>query len=211
MTSPKKGVWAHQGTGGLSWLQSDLSRVPELPGAGQRAWPCAPPPPHPGSPRCSAPGPRGRAVRRVRGRHGRAAVCALRRRLPLALPLPRDRRAARVSATTAGAPRRGGTPLAAAPPTPSSAVRRAVPRCRSCSGDAAPAPVEGATAPNPARAALGPAKVSASRGGLTPRGWGGRDTSRDRPGARFPGVHQRTPRWLFSRGTVVQTGPFWVT
>uniref|UniRef100_A0A8C7AQQ7 Autoimmune regulator n=1 Tax=Neovison vison TaxID=452646 RepID=A0A8C7AQQ7_NEOVI len=37
----------------------------------------------------------------------------------------------------------------------------AVPRCRSCSGDAAPAPEEGATAPNPARALLGPAKVSA--------------------------------------------------
>ncbi|XP_045859676.1 autoimmune regulator [Meles meles] len=44
----------------------------------------------------------------------------------------------------------------------------AVPRCRSCSGDAAPAPVEGATAPNPARAALGPAKAGDGSAGHEP-------------------------------------------
>uniref|UniRef100_A0A452QJI2 Autoimmune regulator n=1 Tax=Ursus americanus TaxID=9643 RepID=A0A452QJI2_URSAM len=40
----------------------------------------------------------------------------------------------------------------------------AVPRCRSCSGDASAAPEEGAPAPNPPRAAPGPAKVSAGDG-----------------------------------------------
>ncbi|XP_059248456.1 autoimmune regulator [Mustela nigripes] len=44
----------------------------------------------------------------------------------------------------------------------------AVPRCRSCSGDAAPAPEEGATAPNPARALLGPAKAGDSSAGHEP-------------------------------------------
>ncbi|VCW81823.1 unnamed protein product [Gulo gulo] len=44
----------------------------------------------------------------------------------------------------------------------------AVPRCRSCSGDAAPAPEEGATTPNPARAALGPAKAGDSSAGQEP-------------------------------------------
>ncbi|XP_026897117.2 autoimmune regulator [Acinonyx jubatus] len=41
----------------------------------------------------------------------------------------------------------------------------AVPRCRSCSGDAAPAPEEGAPAPTPARAAPGPAKAGDSSAG----------------------------------------------
>ncbi|XP_047564497.1 autoimmune regulator [Lutra lutra] len=44
----------------------------------------------------------------------------------------------------------------------------AVPRCRSCSGDADPAPEEGATTPNPARAALGPAKAGDSSAGHEP-------------------------------------------
>ncbi|XP_045719503.1 autoimmune regulator [Mirounga angustirostris] len=44
----------------------------------------------------------------------------------------------------------------------------AVPRCRSCSGDAAPAPEEGAPAPNPARAAPGPAKAGDGSAGHEP-------------------------------------------
>lgn len=119
-----------------------------------------------------------RAVRSVRGRHGRAAVRALRRRLPLALPLPR-RRPARVSATARG----WGAPIGSArvPPAPttpgraraarslSSASRRAVLRCRSCSGDPGPPPGEAAPAPSPARPA--PAQVGAPLGvGRAPRG-----------------------------------------
>ncbi|XP_042758870.1 autoimmune regulator [Panthera leo] len=44
----------------------------------------------------------------------------------------------------------------------------AVPRCRSCSGDTAPAPEEGAPAPTPARAAPGPAKAGDGSAGHEP-------------------------------------------
>lgn len=118
----------------------------------------------------AGPGDR-RTVRSVRRRHRGAAVRALRRRLPLALPLPGGR-PARVSVTAWG---RSGAPSGSARdsrlhPTisgPAGAAhslspspRRAVLRCRSCSGDPAPAPGEGAPAPSPARPVTGPAKVS---------------------------------------------------
>uniref|UniRef100_A0A8C0PG81 Autoimmune regulator n=1 Tax=Canis lupus familiaris TaxID=9615 RepID=A0A8C0PG81_CANLF len=64
---------------------------------------------------------------------------------------------------------------------PGGAPRPGAPRCRSCSGDAGPAPGDGAPASTPARAAPGPAKVSAARGGGDPGGWSGRHTSRDAP------------------------------
>ncbi|XP_045632300.1 autoimmune regulator [Ursus americanus] len=44
----------------------------------------------------------------------------------------------------------------------------AVPRCRSCSGDASAAPEEGAPAPNPPRAAPGPAKAGDGSAGQEP-------------------------------------------
>lgn len=82
--------------------------VPAVPNArcsGHRHYP--PPPPNPrlarvlGHPavvcRSTGPGAR-RTLRGVRGRRGRAAVRTLRGRLPLALPLSRRRRSARVSA-----------------------------------------------------------------------------------------------------------------
>ncbi|XP_011892820.1 PREDICTED: autoimmune regulator isoform X6 [Cercocebus atys] len=77
-----------------------------------------------------------RTVRGVRRWYGRAAVCSLRCRLPLALPLP------------------GGH----LPAWPLILCCRTGLRCRSCSGDMTPAPVEGVLAPSPAHLVPGPAK-----------------------------------------------------
>uniref|UniRef100_A0A8C0L3I3 Autoimmune regulator n=1 Tax=Canis lupus dingo TaxID=286419 RepID=A0A8C0L3I3_CANLU len=49
---------------------------------------------------------------------------------------------------------------------PGGAPRPGAPRCRSCSGDAGPAPGDGAPASTPDRAAPEPAKVSAAQGAL---------------------------------------------
>lgn len=197
--------------------RSSPGGVPEMrdgPGGGRgvAGWVTRPPRPPSRRRPPAGPGVR-RAVRRVRGGRGRAAVRALRRRLPLALPLPR-RRSARVSAMARGwgrtqrpPPPRGSRLHPAAPGRAraarslSSALRRAVLRCRSCSGDAGPAPAEGAPAPSPARPAPGPAKVSAPvrGGGLGVERWR-QSIWRSSSGAPFAGFHH-IPQQVFLLST----------
>lgn len=163
----------------------------------------------PGHSRVLCAGPHvGRAVRSVRGRRGCAAMRSLRRRLPLALPLSR-RGQARVSAMAGeagwgGGPRGYGKDLSTPPGQARAArslfsVRRAVLRCRSCSGDPAPtpapapapAPGEGAHSPSSARQAPGSAKVSVAvgKGVHVGKGEVGKPISRVGSLASFAGSH----------------------